>query len=189
MDTNLDVSNCLLDECSSAGSHRKLSALSATSSLHAPSESSMSRKKSIRERMADLENRRNPKKPTPPSIFEAAQLIGKFSGQRIDLLSARNSVVSHSSNGSVKVETRLAGNDSRMSSFQQEGAMLPSSSSKDDDLLSTSSDEVENMATRTLQHMEESASIITANSEDSVKKPENPDVEKGSTEEDAEKGR
>lgn len=68
--------------------------------------------------------------------------------------SARNSVVSLSSNGSVKVETRLVGNE-RHSSIQQEGAMLPSSSSKDDDLLSTSSDEVENMATRTLQQLEE----------------------------------
>ncbi|NP_001368710.1 Band 7 domain-containing protein [Caenorhabditis elegans] len=49
----------------------------------------MSRKRSIRERMAEMaDSRRNPKKPTPPSIFEAAQLIGKFSGQRIDLLSA-----------------------------------------------------------------------------------------------------
>ncbi|CAI5455547.1 unnamed protein product [Caenorhabditis angaria] len=91
MESNLDVASCLLDECSSAGSHhhhhRKLSALSAASSLHAPSESSMSRKRSIRERMQDIENRRNPKKPTPPSIFEAAQMIGKFNGQRIDLLS------------------------------------------------------------------------------------------------------
>uniref|UniRef100_A0A8R1IEV4 Uncharacterized protein n=1 Tax=Caenorhabditis japonica TaxID=281687 RepID=A0A8R1IEV4_CAEJA len=68
--------------------------------------------------------------------------------------SARNSVVSLSSNGSVKVETRLVNNE-RNSSIQQEGAMLPSSSSKDDDLLSTSSDEVENMATRTLQQLEE----------------------------------
>lgn len=90
MESNLDVGSCLLDECSSAGSHRKLSALSAASSLHAPSESSMSRKRSIRERMAEMaDSRRNPKKPTPPSIFEAAQLIGKFSGQRIDLLSGK----------------------------------------------------------------------------------------------------
>ncbi|CCD83469.1 Band 7 domain-containing protein [Caenorhabditis elegans] len=95
--------------------------------------------------------------------------------------SARNSVVSLSSNGSVKVETRLVSNE-RSSSIQQEGAMLPSSSSKDDDLLSTSSDEVENMATRTLQQLEESTSIISANSDDdSVKKEKQAekDVEKG----------
>ncbi|CAO4385494.1 unnamed protein product [Caenorhabditis nigoni] len=104
--------------------------------------------------------------------------------------SARNSVVSLSSNGSVKVETRLVSNE-RQSSIQQEGAMLPSSSSKDDDLLSTSSDEVENMATRTLQQLEESTSIISANSDDdSVKKEkqDEKDVEKGEGNGDDEKG-
>lgn len=49
----------------------------------------MSRKRSIRERMREVEEKltAGPKKPTPPSIFEAAAMIGKFSGQRIDLLS------------------------------------------------------------------------------------------------------
>ncbi|CAD6187424.1 unnamed protein product [Caenorhabditis auriculariae] len=88
MESNLDVGSCLLDECSSNSSLRKFSALSATSSLlNVASEGSMSRKRSIRERMKEIEQRRHPKKPTPPSIFEAAQLIGKFNGQRIDLLS------------------------------------------------------------------------------------------------------
>ena len=71
-------------------------------------------------------------------------------------MSVRGSVVSLSSNGSSsRVETRLA--DSRALSLRsgEEGAMLPSSSSKDDDLLSTSSDEVETMARQTLDHLVE----------------------------------
>lgn len=69
--------------------------------------------------------------------------------------SARNSVVSLSSSaGSTKVETRLVA-ESKSSLVGGEGAMLHSSSSKDDDLLSTSSDEIETMARRTLGNLPE----------------------------------
>ncbi|CAI4233241.1 unnamed protein product [Auanema sp. JU1783] len=108
-------------------------------------------------------------------------------------MSARNSVVSLSSNGSgSRVETRLV-DSHRLSvtsrtSGGQEGAMLPSSSSKDDDdLLSTSSDEVETMAMQTLSQYEENKSIISGKSDDTddeqfkkksgEKEPEDKDAE------------
>ncbi|KAK0405869.1 hypothetical protein QR680_018244 [Steinernema hermaphroditum] len=66
--------------------------------------------------------------------------------------SARNSIVSlvssndpHSHVGSRSVQTKLV----------DEGAMLPSSSSKDEDILSDSSDEIENIAMQTLEHLHE----------------------------------
>ncbi|VDK22116.1 unnamed protein product [Anisakis simplex] len=62
--------------------------------------------------------------------------------------SARHSVVSllssKESSGN-RVETRLV----------DEGAMLPSSSSKDDDILSESSDDVEALAMQTLDNISE----------------------------------
>uniref|UniRef100_A0A1I7X459 USP domain-containing protein n=1 Tax=Heterorhabditis bacteriophora TaxID=37862 RepID=A0A1I7X459_HETBA len=94
-------------------------------------------------------------------------------------MSARNSVVSLSSNGSSRVETRLMDTPSRPLSIvshrcmPEEGAMLPSSSSKDDDLLSTSSDEVENMAMQTLVHLGKNKSVVSTksdNSDDDLKK-------------------
>uniref|UniRef100_A0A1I7X429 IMS_C domain-containing protein n=1 Tax=Heterorhabditis bacteriophora TaxID=37862 RepID=A0A1I7X429_HETBA len=80
MESTLDVTSRLLEE----SPQRKISNLSAGSSEHF-----MSRKRSIRERMREVEAKRSiiAKKPSPPSIFEAAAIIGKFSGQRIDLLS------------------------------------------------------------------------------------------------------
>uniref|UniRef100_A0A1I8AN90 Uncharacterized protein n=1 Tax=Steinernema glaseri TaxID=37863 RepID=A0A1I8AN90_9BILA len=66
--------------------------------------------------------------------------------------SARNSIVSlvssndaHSHVDSRSVQTKLV----------DEGAMLPSSSSKDEDILSDSSDEIENIAMQTLEHLHE----------------------------------
>lgn len=85
MENTLDVTSCLLDETASSSSVRKMSNLSASSGEHF-----MSRKRSIRERMREVEEKLHggPKKPTPPSIFEAAAMIGKMNfGQRIDLLS------------------------------------------------------------------------------------------------------
>ncbi|CAI4233258.1 unnamed protein product [Auanema sp. JU1783] len=93
MDSQLEVTSCLLpssDEQTSSTSPlapRKMSSLSVASSTGG----AMSRKRSISERMKEVEAklRSVPKKPTPPSIFEAAAMIGKFSGQRIDLLSGK----------------------------------------------------------------------------------------------------
>ncbi|KJH42029.1 hypothetical protein DICVIV_11989 [Dictyocaulus viviparus] len=71
-------------------------------------------------------------------------------------MSTRCSITSLSSCSS-KVETRLANNPSRASLYShvsgQEGAMIPSSSSKDDDILSSSSDEIEKMAMQTLDNL------------------------------------
>ncbi|KAK6033510.1 SPFH/Band 7/PHB domain protein [Ostertagia ostertagi] len=81
-------------------------------------------------------------------------------------MSTRNSIASLSS-GSTKVETRLVDIPSRNSicshPYGQEGAMIPSSSSKDDDLLSSSSDEIEKMAMNTLEHLEENKSPAIMN--------------------------
>ncbi|PAV81801.1 hypothetical protein WR25_10158 [Diploscapter pachys] len=102
-------------------------------------------------------------------------------------MSARNSVVSLSSTGSnSRIETKLAENHTSSarappSTASQEGAMLPSSSSKDD-ILSTSSDEIENIAMRTLDNLEERKSIVSVKSNetsvDSIDKEKIPDDKK-----------
>ena len=69
--------------------------------------------------------------------------------------SARNSVVSLvSTTGSGITQTR----DSRRVEtklLEDEGVIIPSSSSKDDDILSESSDDIETIAMQTLEHIRE----------------------------------
>ncbi|KAK6762030.1 hypothetical protein RB195_022937 [Necator americanus] len=88
-------------------------------------------------------------------------------------MSTRNSVVSLSSSSSTKVETHLIELPSQTSLFShgsgQEGPMIPSNSSKDDDL-SSSSIEIENMAMRALENLEES------NTSTLIRQPEYGDI-------------